>query len=215
MAFAFGYAPPLMIEAGVRHGLFDALVQQPLDIDALTSQTGTSRRGMTALANGLVGLGLLQRDAQGCYALTPESSAFLVSAKPEFRGGLFKHASTQLMPKWLQLTEAVKTGLPVQQVNEHDVGAAFFQQFVEDIYPMSAAAAQVLADELDVGRMQGPVPVLDIASGSGVWGIAMARSSPQVQVTAVDWSEVLPVTRRIAAQQGVAPQFNFIAGDSL
>src|SRR4029079_12809862 len=127
----------------------------------------------------------------------PETAAFLVSTKPSFQGGIFKHVSTQLVPKWLTLDEIVRTGKPWRAVNEIE-GAEFFEQFVEDIFPMSYAATQVLADALKLKDAKGPVRVLDIASGSGVWGIGLAQRSSQVRVTAVDWPGVLKVTKRIA-----------------
>ncbi len=213
MAFAFGYAPPLMIEAAIRHGYFDALAEQPQTLDDLALMTQTSRRGAKAVCYALVGFGLMQCNHHGEFSLTPESDTFLVSTKPGFRGGLFKHASTQLIPKWLHLAEVVQSGLPSEQVNEHDTGSVFFEQFVEDIYPMSAGPAQVLAAELRLAQIKQPFSVLDIAAGSGVWGIELARSSPQVQVTAVDWPEVLNVTRRISQQHGVSEQFSYVPGD--
>ena len=55
--------------------------------------------------------------------------------------------------------------------------------------------------------------VLDLAAGSGVWGVTLAERSPQVRVTAVDWPGVLPVTRRVAERHGVGDRFTFVAGD--
>jgi SAM-dependent methyltransferase len=60
-----------------------------------------------------------------------------------------------------------------------------------------------------------PISVLDLAAGSGVWGIALAEQSPQVRVTAVDWPAVIPVTQRVAGRRGVADRFRFVAGDLL
>jgi ubiquinone/menaquinone biosynthesis C-methylase UbiE len=57
------------------------------------------------------------------------------------------------------------------------------------------------------------VKVLDIAAGSGVFGIALAQRSPHVTVTAVDWPRVLEITRRTAVQCGVAERCTFVAGD--
>jgi ubiquinone/menaquinone biosynthesis C-methylase UbiE len=59
------------------------------------------------------------------------------------------------------------------------------------------------------------VRVLDLAAGSGVWGIALAQSSPNVHVTAVDWPDVIAVTRKVAARFGMEDRFSFIAGDLL
>jgi ubiquinone/menaquinone biosynthesis C-methylase UbiE len=78
---------------------------------------------------------------------------------------------------------------------------------------MSYPSAQVLAKHLQLGST--PARVLDLAAGSGVWGIALAQSSPQVSVTAVDWPEVIPVTRKTVARFGLADRFSFVEGDLL
>ena len=144
--------------------------------------------------------------------LAPESAAFLVSTKPGFQGGLIRHTSEQLLPKWLRLNEIVATGRPAAAVNQQSEGSQFFEQFVNDIFPMSYHVAEELARHL---AFSGPASVLDLAAGSGVWGIALAQSSPDVRVTAVDWPGVIPVTRKTVARFGVAERFIFKEGDLL
>ncbi len=211
--FAFAYAAPLILETAVRLRVFDVLDAGPKTAEEAAAATGASARGLRILMNALVGFEFLKKDAAGRYALTPESAAFLVSTKPAFRGGFFRHTSGQLIPKWLQLTEVVRTGRPAGAVNQEGTGAAFFEQFVEDLFPMSIASAQLLADVLGLPQAKGPVSVLDLAAGSGVWGIGLAQKAPQVRVTAVDWPGVIPVTRRMAQRQGVADRFRFVEGD--
>jgi len=211
--FAWGYVPPFVIEAAIQNKVFDALDAGPKTVAQLQTTTGASARGLAAIMNVLVGLGLLAKNTDGVYSLTPESATFLVSTKPSFLGGMIKHTSSQLVPRWLHLSEVVKTGKPVSPVNQETSGGEFFEHFVEDILPLSYPAAQVLAQTLELGAKRGPVSVLDLATGSGVWGIALAQSCDRVQVTAVDWPEVLPVTRRITARFGVDGQFNYVAGD--
>jgi SAM-dependent methyltransferase len=209
----WGYTAPLILEAAVRFRVFDVLNDGPRPLDRLTVATGASARGLRAILNALVGLEFLARDAEGRYTLTPESAAFLVSTKSGYLGGMFRHTSMQLLPKWLQLTETVRTGRPAAAVNREEDGAAFFHEFVEDLYPFNYRAAQALADALGVAGAERPVSVLDLAAGSGVWGIALAQKSPRVRVTAVDWPGVLDVTRKVAARHGVADRFRFVAGD--
>jgi precorrin-6B methylase 2 len=207
--FAFGYAAPLMVEAALENRVFDLLDAGAKSVDEVAKASGASARGLRILMNGLVALDLLAKNSEE-YSLTPESSTFLVTTKPSFQGGIFRHTTTQLIPKWLQLSEAVKTGKPAVQVSEHEGGVEFFEQFVEDIFPMSYMGARGLASSLD---LSGETKVLDIASGSGVWGVALAQASPNVQVTALDWEGVLPVTRRVAEKHGVGNQFEYKAGD--
>src|SRR3989454_3662189 len=80
---------------------------------------------------------------------------------------------------------------------------------------MSYPAAQKLADHLKIAKMENEVRVLDLAAGSGIWGIALAQKSPRVQVTAVDWAGMIPTTKRITQKFGVEDRFKFIEGDLL
>ena len=212
MQLAWGFTAPMIIEAAVRHGIFDAIdAGGPLLAEQLAQRTNTSPRGVRILLNALIGLQLLARDGQQRYTLTPESANFLVTTRPSFQGGIFKHLTSQLVPSWLHLNEIVRTGKPHRGVNQHGDGSAFFTEFVEDIFPMSYPAAQALARVVGDGKR--PLKVLDLASGSGVWGIAMAQHNSNATVKAVDWSEVLKVTQRVAERFGVAKQFSYVAGD--
>ena len=213
MQLAWAFAPPLVIEAAMRHRVFDVLARQPLMLDALAQATGASARGLGAIVDVLVGFGLLARDDAGRFALTPESDAFLVSQRPGFIGGIFRHMSTQLMPNWMRLADIVASGKPARAGNSATEGAAFFADFVEDLFPLSYPAACALAAALGLAEASALVSVLDVAAGSGVWGIALAQASPWVRVRAIDWPEVLPVTRRIAERFGVGDRLTTIAGD--
>jgi ubiquinone/menaquinone biosynthesis C-methylase UbiE len=214
MQMSWGYAPPLIIEAAVKHGLFDALDGSPKTAQQLAKQSRCSLRGVTALCNALVGLQLLTRDGQR-YALAPESEAFLVSDKPGYHGGFFKHISSQLIPSWLDLDRISRTGKPAHAANSEKEGVKFFAQFVESLFPLSYGAAKALGEYLKIPATQNPVGVLDIAAGSGVWGIALAEQSPGVSITAVDWPKVLSVTEKVARRHGVAKRLKKVPGDIL
>ena len=214
MQLAWSFAPPLIIEAAVQHGVFERLDKEPRTAAELATETGASVRGLTAILNVLVGLQLVGRDG-GRYTLTPESAAFLVSSRAGYHGMFFQHISDQLLPRWLQLNEIVRTGRPASHVNQEEEGAQFFAEFVEALFPISFAAANALGEHLGIPRAAAPVSVLDVGAGSGVWGIALAKQSPQVRILAVDWPEVLEITKKVATQHGVADQLTTSPGDFL
>jgi SAM-dependent methyltransferase len=215
MQFTFGFAPPLIIEAAIRHRVFDVLDRGANTIEELCAETQTSLRGLRALLNALVGLKLLAKDDEGRYALTPESAAFLVRGKPAFHGAFFLLTSERMLSEWAKLNDIVRSGRPEKRINREQDGVPFFRQFVEDIFPIHYAAAQRLSEALDVSKAAAPLSVLDLAAGSGVWSIALALRSPHVRVTAVDWPGVIPITQKVAARFGVADRFRFVAGDLL
>ncbi len=214
MQMAWGYAPPLIIAAALKHGLFDALHPSPQTAAQLARKTRMTERGATAILNALVGLQLLARQG-GRYVLAPESAAFLVSTLPAYHGEIFRHMTEQLIPKWLQLGTVVRTGKPAMAANDKQDGAKFFAQFVESLFPLSYPAASALGEHLQISKARDSVNVLDIAAGSGVWGIALAKQSPHVKLAAVDWPDVLKVTERVARRHGVGNRLTKLPGDLL
>jgi Dimerisation domain/Methyltransferase domain len=215
MQFGFAYAPPLIIGAAATNKVFDTLESGAKTLQQVAKETGASERGLRAVMNALVGLELLKKDGQGRYSLTPESENFLLSGKPGTLAGFFAMASTHIVPDWLRLNEAVKTGAPPIAVNRETQGPQFFSVLVENIIPMSYPAAVALGRALGLKKKRERVRVLDIAAGSGIWGIALAQQSPRVHVTAQDWPEMIPTTKRITNKFGAADRCSFIEGDVL
>jgi hypothetical protein len=113
---AWGYAPPLIIEAALHHGVFDLLDGGSKTVEEVAAQSGASVRGLRAIMNALAGLELLTKDAERRFGLTADSAAFLVGSKPGFLGGVIRHTSTQLVPKWLELGKVARTGPPVSLI---------------------------------------------------------------------------------------------------
>ena len=214
MQFAWGYAPPLILEAALNHRVFDLLDRRPQTVRELAARSGASARGLTAILNALIPLEFLVKQGDR-YALTPESEAFLVSTKPAYHGGFFRHVIRQILPNWLHLTQSVRTGRPAVAANQKGNGQKFFAEFVEALFPLSYLASQALGVHLGIPRAKSPTSVLDIGAGSGVWGIALAHLSPRVTVRAVDWPSVLKVTRKLARRHGVGDRLQTVAGDLL
>jgi len=215
MELSFAYAPPLIISAGVSNKVFDSLEDGAKTSEQVAKETGASARALPILMNALVGLGLLKKHRQGKYSLTPESAAFLLSNKPGTHAGFFGTIAPQLISRWLRLSDIVREGRPAVAVNQETEGTEFFSQLVENIIPMSYPPAQKLGDHLKLARIRNEIRVLDLAAGSGIWGIALAQKSPRVRVTAVDWAGMIPTTKRITRNFGVADRFQFIEGDLL
>jgi ubiquinone/menaquinone biosynthesis C-methylase UbiE len=209
----FAYAPPLIISAAVNNKVFDSLESGAKTVEQLQKVTGSSRRGLRAIMDALVGLELLKKDRQSRYSLTPESQAFLISDKPGTLAKFFGAILPVLTSRWLRLTGHRARRATAGRRQQESEGTEFFSQLVETIIPMSYPAAQKLAEHLKIQKTKEQVRVIDLAAGSGIWGIAVAQKSPQVRVTAVDWAGMIPTTKRITEKFGVRDRFDFIEGD--
>jgi ubiquinone/menaquinone biosynthesis C-methylase UbiE len=60
----------------------------------------------------------------------------------------------------------------------------------------------------------GPIKVLDIAAGHGMYGITVAKIVPNVHVTALDWPAVLEVAKENATKAGILDRFSTRPGSA-
>ena len=112
------------------------------------------------------------------------------------------------------MTEAVRRG----GVGPHDTNIVSHEnpvwvEFARSMMPMMMPSAQAIAEILGVAG-GGPMKVLDIAAGHGIFGIVIAQRNPQAEIVAVDWAGVLTVASENAAKMGVASRHQTLAGDA-
>jgi ubiquinone/menaquinone biosynthesis C-methylase UbiE len=216
MQLSFGFAPTSAVVSALDLRLFNRIAEGKNTQAALETATGASRRGLGMLLNAMIGLGFLTREGNGDaarYGLTPEADAFLVEGRPGYRGGFVQWSARRLAGDWSNLTECVRTGKPALAVDKPEEGVALWDELVDYLFQNNHAAAAHLGRELRRLHPNGTLRLLDIAAGSGVWGIAPAQNDPQVQVVAFDLPETLTHTRKWADRCGVADRFEFRAGD--
>jgi 2-polyprenyl-3-methyl-5-hydroxy-6-metoxy-1,4-benzoquinol methylase len=212
METMFGYAPALILDSAAACGIFEALAQGGRTSAEVAEACSVTPRGAAILLNALVGLEWLTKSGEA-YMLTEESAALLLKGSPGYHGGMLWHIVRRLLPAWQSLETTLRTGKPAVPLNIEGEGGGCFRDFVAALYCANYPAARTLAGALPAVREQRDLKVLDVAAGSGVWGIALALASPKVHVTALDWQAVVPVTRNTAEQTGVADRFDFIGGD--
>ena len=90
--------------------------------------------------------------------------------------------------------------------------------FARSMTGMNRMPAGLLADvvcaDLADSDAGGQVKVLDIAAGSGIFGIALAEKQPQAEITAVDWPNVLEVALENAQEAGLGQRYGAIPGSA-
>lgn len=214
--FVWGFAPLYSLASALDLSLFTHVSEGKVTQASLEAATGASRRGLGMLLNMMVGLGFLTRqgtDDAVRYGLTPESEAFLVEGCPSYLGGMVCLNARWMGKTWAKLTDCVKTGMPAVAVDRPEEGIPFWDELVDVIFPMSYPTAAHVGRELRRIHSDGTLRLLDVAAGSGVWGIAATQADPIVQVVAFDLPETLAHTRKNAERFEVADRFQFRAGN--
>lgn len=182
---------------------------------ALETATGASRRGLRMLLNALVALGFLSRtasDPTARYTLAPDAARFLVDDAPGYMGGYVQFTARHIVDPWRDLTACVRSGTPSVALDAPDEGVDFWGELVDLLAPWNRPMADAMGAELrrrhpDASRL------LDVAAGSGVWGLAAARAHPDLHVVAVDLPGVLLRAEANVADAGLTHRFSFRAGN--
>ena len=208
------YQRTAALRAAIEIDLFRAVGEGPADAATLAQRCNASERGVRILSDYLVAGGLLAK-ANGIYDHTPASKQFLDPRSPACIASTMHFLS---LPEFRQsaehLSEMVRNGrtlLPGQGTVEPD--NPIWVEFAHHMAPMMAPLAAPLGQAVLRGRT-GPMKVLDIAAGHGLFGIQIAKQNPEARIIGLDWAKVLDVAQANADKAGVGDRYEKLVGDA-
>ena len=206
------YQHSAAIKAAIELEIFTAIGEGKTTAAEIAQRCGTAERGARILCDSLATLGFLTKQGQR-YGLTPDSEMFLDRRSPAYLGSAIEFLlSPMLMDNFKDLAASARKGgtaMEGMMVPEHPVWVTF----ARGMAPLMAMPAQLLAQlvKLDTSRN---TKVLDIAAGHGLFGLAFARQSPNVEVVAQDWAPVLEVAKENAKAAGVSERYKTLPGSA-
>src|SRR5580658_1497899 len=124
-----GFWPSKILLSAVEMELFTDLAKGPQPLETIQGRIGLHPRAARDFLDALVALGFLLR-ADGQYSNTPATDLFLDKHKPSYIGGMLEMANQRLYGSWAHLTEALRTGLPQNELRSG--GAPLFEALYAD-----------------------------------------------------------------------------------
>jgi hypothetical protein len=202
------------LKAAIELDVFRAVGQGPGDVASIARHTSASERGIRILCDYLVIAGLLEK-ADGHYRHTPSSAAFLDPGSPTCMASIARFLALPAMREpYEHLADIVRNGrtmLPGAGSVEPE--NPIWVEFAQSMGPMMAPLVGPLGTVVLAGRT-GPMRVLDIAAGHGLFGIEIAKQNPQAHVTGLDWAPVLRVALANARVAGVQDRYDMLPGSA-
>jgi hypothetical protein len=209
--------PAKTLLSAIELGLFSALASGPQRGDSLAGQLGLHPRSYRDFLDALVALGFLTRTGD-TYGNTPETDLFLDRRKPSYIGGILEMANHRLYPFWGNLTEALRTGQPQNEVKAGGPGLfstlyaepARLKEFLAAMTGISHAANMAIARAFpwkDYGTFA------DVGTAQGDLAAQVAIANPHLRGTGFDLPEVAPIFEEYVAAVGVADRLTFTKGD--
>jgi 2-polyprenyl-3-methyl-5-hydroxy-6-metoxy-1,4-benzoquinol methylase len=202
------------LRAAIELNLFAAIGEGPGDVSSLARQCSASERGIRILCDYLTVIGFLVKQ-DGRYHHSPTSAAFLDPRSPACVASVAKFMGNRgMMEPSAQLAEIVRTGHTTLAGEgsvepENPIWVEFAQSMAPMMAPMCGPLGSIVLEGLS-----GPVRVLDIAAGHGLFGIEVAKLNPQAEIIAVDWAPVLDVAKRNALKAGVGERYSTLPGSA-
>jgi 2-polyprenyl-3-methyl-5-hydroxy-6-metoxy-1,4-benzoquinol methylase len=202
------------LKAAIELDVFRAVGEGPGDVASIARHCAASERGTRILCDFLVINGVLAKE-DGHYKHTPSSAAFLDPRSPACMASVAQFLSNpQMNESYAHLADVVRSGrtvLPGSGSVEPE--NPVWVEFAEKMGPMMGPMAGPLGAVALEGRT-GPMRVLDIAAGHGLFGIEIAKQNPQAHVTGLDWAPVLRVALENARKAGVQDRYDMLPGSA-
>ena len=211
LQIGFGFWASKTLLSAVELELFSLLADGPKTGIDLQRATGLHPRGTYDFLDTLVALGLLQRDGggeTGKYANTPSTACYLVRQSPQYIGGILEMANARLYRFWADLTPALKTGKPQNEIKE--TGKSMFgalyadpgrlEQFMDAMSGISMGNFTTFAEKFDFSRYK---TLADIGGATGQLSSIVAARHPHMQCRTCDLADVRPIAERRLRQRNL------------
>jgi hypothetical protein len=221
MQVGMGFWASKTVLSAVELELFTELGSDELTGGELADRLEFHPRATYDFLDTLVALGFLEREGEGKdgrYRNTTETAAFLDKRSPTYIGGILEMCNARLYGFWGDLTEALKTGEPQNEVKH--TGTAMFEelysdpdrleQFMRAMAGISAGGFHVLAEKVDFSRYE---TVCDVGGATGQLCTILATHHPHLRCTSYDLPVVEPIAARSIAEAGLSDRVVAASGD--
>jgi len=216
-----GFWPAKTVLSAVELELFTELSSEAMTGEEIGERVGLHPRGIYDFLDTLVALGFLERDgngSEGRYRNTQETATFLDKRKPTYVGGILEMSNSRLYPFWGDLTEALRTGQPQNEIkhtgrpmfDELYSDPARLEQFMDAMTGVSKRNFMALAEKFDFSRYE---TVCDVGGATGQLSMILARRHPHLRCISFDLPVVAPIAERRIAEAGLADRIEVASGD--
>lgn len=208
-----GYRDSAAIKGAVELNLFTVIGSGSSTVADIARDCSATERGIRILCDHLAILGFIEKTGEK-YVLTRDSSIFLDKNSPAYMGDVVFFLLDPFFVKDIgDVAEIVRNGTIADNESSNEPEHPMWVTFARAMSGLQGAPAEYMAGIIDVkeGRTN---RVLDIAAGSGLFGVKLAEKYENVEVTALDWPNVLEVASENAQASGVSERHKLLPGNA-
>jgi SAM-dependent methyltransferase len=221
MQVGMGFWASKTVLSAVELELFTLLGAESMTGEEIGERLELHPRAIYDFLDTLVALHFLERDgdgSEGRYRNTAETAAFLDKRSPAYIGGILEMCNARLFRFWGDLTEALQTGKPQNEIKH--TGKAMFdelysdparlEQFMEAMQGISLGNLHMLAEKFDFSKYE---TVCDVGGATGQLCTILATRHPHLRCTSYDLPVVAPIAGKAISRAGLAERVAVASGD--
>ena len=203
----------------VRLGVFDRLQSEPAGLAALAIDVAADPDALERLLDGAVGLRLLEKRPDGCYANTDLANAYLCRSSPSTLTGYILYSDEFLFPMWAHLADAVREGSHRwRQTFGSDAplfdhffrNAESTRTFLDGMHGLGMLSSPRVAAAFDLSRFR---RLVDLGGATGHLAMAVCERYPDLTAAVFDLPQVVPYAREHLQHSPAAARLEAIPGD--
>ena len=221
MQVGMGFWASKTVLSAVELELFTQLGDTSMSGEEIGERLQLHPRAIYDFLDTLVALHFLERDGDGSdgrYRNTAETAAFLDKRSPAYIGGVLEMCNARLYRFWGDLTEALQTGAPQNEIkhsgkpmfDELYSDPARLEQFMQAMQGISLGNFHMLADKFDFSKYE---TVCDIGGATGQLCTILATHHSHLRCTSYDLPVVAPIADRAISETGLAERVAVASGD--
>jgi predicted O-methyltransferase YrrM len=221
MQVGMGFWGSKTLLSAVELELFTKVGSDGMTAEQIAEGLDLDNRAVPDFPDALVALELLDREdhpSDPVYRNTEAGAVFLDKASPAYIGGMLEMANARLYRFWSDLTEALRTGKPQNEIKH--TGKPMFdelyadehrlEQFMNAMAGISAGPFMALAETFEFSKYE---TLCDVGGATGQLSIILAKRHPNIRCTTFDLPAVEPIAKRTIESAGLNDRIAAVGGD--
>ena len=192
-------------------GLFSEVHRKPQSLEDLSKHCGVDPRGMSALLESLVGLGILHRHGP-TFVLPRDLAPYLVAGADGDGTGMLD-MTADLAHAWLDLARGMREGTPRYRLTSEAILAGDPERVRRYIRAVHTGSREAAKRVTELAPLLPGSSLLDVAGGSGIYAAEYARRTPELKAHLFDLPPTLEVARDILHAEGLEDLIEYSPGD--
>jgi len=205
-----GFRESRIIHSAVELGIFECLIEKPLNSDSVADSSNSDEAATEILLNALVSMNLLNK-SKSLFSNSDTANKYLIRSSKSYMGDIIRFTG-KTWDSWEKLTETITTGKSQEPPYTEKQFDEEWESFIRGMhnFAISRSDAKITTDVVD---LSGKSVLLDVACGAGTYSYELCNKYPNINAILFDLPGSIKVAKKISSEYKLDGRLDFIEGN--